>query len=107
MDALAVENSDLTSSEIDSIIRKEQQGIQDQMSKNAASSDAKTCKKREITLSKIYSSMAALELDNNREDILFDTRYDSSGKRIVKNGDYEAKMGEKKVQKNKAVTNTL
>jgi hypothetical protein len=94
MDALAVENSDLTSSEIDSIIRKEQQGIQDQMSKNAASSDAKTCKKREITLSKIYSSMAALELDNNREDILFDTRYDSSGKRIVKNGDYAALRSE-------------
>ena len=90
MDALAVENSDLTSSEIDSIIRKEQQGIQDQMSKNAGSSDAKTCKKREITLSKIYSSMAALEVDNNREDILFDTRYDSSGKRVVKNGEYAA-----------------
>jgi hypothetical protein len=90
MDALAVENSDLTSSEIDSIIRKEQKGIQDQMSKNAASSDAKTCKKREITLSKIYSSMAALEVDNNREDILFDARYDPSGKRIVKNGDYAA-----------------
>jgi len=89
-DALAVENSDLTSSEIDSIIRKEQQGIQDQMSKNAASSDAKTCKKREITLSKIYSSMAALEVDNNREDILFDARYDPSGKRVVKNGDYAA-----------------
>lgn len=90
MDALAVENSDLTSSEIDSIIRKEQQGIQDQMSKNAGSSDAKTCKKREITLSKIYYSMAALEVDNNREDILFDTRYDSSGKRVVKNGEYAA-----------------
>jgi hypothetical protein len=92
MDALAVENSDLTSSEIDSIIRREQQDIADHLSKNAASSsDAKTCKKREIILSKVYSSTAALELDNNGEgDVLFDARYDSSGKRLVKNGDYAA-----------------
>lgn len=90
MDALAVENSDLTSSEIDSIIRREQEDIQEQMSKNTSSSDAKTCKKREITLSKVYSSKAALELDNNKGDVLFDARYDPSGKRIIKNGDYAA-----------------
>ena len=91
MDALAVENSDLTSSEIDSIIRREQQDIADHLSKNTSSSDAKTCKKREIILSKVYSSAAALELDNNGgDDVLFDARYDSSGKRLVKNGDYAA-----------------
>ena len=90
MDALAVENSDLTSSEIDSIIRREQEDVQEQLSKNASSSDAKTCKKREITLSKVYSSSAALEVDNNRGDILFDARYDPSGKRFVKDGDYAA-----------------
>ena len=90
MDALAVENSDLTSSEIDSIIRREQQDIAEHLSKNASSSDAKTCKKREITLSKIYSSVAALDLDNNKGDVLFDARYDSSGKRFVKDGDYAA-----------------
>lgn len=92
MDALAVENSDLTSSDIDSIIRREQEEIADHLSKNASSSDAKTCKKREIILSKVYSSVAALEIDNNRgnEDVLFDMRYDSSGKRPVKDGDYAA-----------------
>ena len=91
MDALAVENSDLTSSEIDSIIRREQQDISEHLSKNTSSSDAKTCKKREITLSKIYSSSAALELDNNKgDDVLFDARYDPSGKRVVKDGDYAA-----------------
>lgn len=90
MDALAVENSDLTSSEVDSIIRKEQQDIAEHFSKNTSSSDAKTCKKREITLSKIYSSSPALELDNNKVDILFDARYDPSGKRVVKDGDYAA-----------------
>jgi hypothetical protein len=91
MDALAVENSDLTSSEIDSIIRREQQDIQEQLSKNASLADAKTCKKREITLSKVYSSSAALELDNNKgDDVLFDARYDTSGKRVVKDGDYAA-----------------
>lgn len=94
MDALAVENSDLTSSEIDAIIRREQQNIQDRLSKNEGSSDAKTCKKREIILSKIYSSTAALEIDNNKSDILFDTRYDSSGKRFVKDGDYAALKSE-------------
>lgn len=94
MDALAVENSDLTSSEIDSIIRREQQDIAEHLSKNASSSDAKTCKKREITLSKIYSSVAALDLDNNKGDVLFDVRYDSSGKRFVKNGDYAALKSE-------------
>jgi hypothetical protein len=88
MDALAVENSDLTSSEIDSIIRREQADIQEQLSKNTSSSDAKTCKKREITLSKVYSSNAALEIDNNKEDVLFDARYDPSGRRFVKDGDY-------------------
>ena len=88
MDALAVENSDLTSSEIDSIIRREQQDIAERLSKNTSSSDAKTCKKREITLSKVYSSGAALELDNNKGNISFDARYDPSGKRIVKDGDY-------------------
>jgi hypothetical protein len=91
MDALAVENSDLTSSEIDSIIRREQEDIAEHLSKNASSSDAKTCKKREITLSKIYSSVAALDLDNNKGDVvLFDARYDSSGSRFVKDGDYAA-----------------
>jgi uncharacterized membrane protein YgcG len=96
MDALAVENSDLTSSEIDSIIRKEQGDIADHLSKNASSSDAKTCKKREIILSKVYSSFAELEIDNNREngDVLFDMRYDSSGKRHVKDGDYAALKSE-------------
>ena len=94
MDALAVENSDLTSSEIDSIIRREQQHIQDRLSKNEGSSDAKTCKKREIVLSKIYSSTAALDIDNNKGDILFDIRYDSSGKRFVKDGDYAALKSE-------------
>jgi hypothetical protein len=90
MDALAVENSDLTSSEIDSIIRREQEDIVKDLSKNTSSSDAKTCKKREIILSKIYSSFAALEIDNNKGDVLFDARYDSSGKRLVKDGDYAA-----------------
>ena len=90
MDALAVENSDLTSSEIDSIIRREQEDIQEQLSKNSSSSDAKTCKKREITISKVYSSSAELELDNNKGDVLFDARYDPSGKRVVKDGDYAA-----------------
>jgi hypothetical protein len=94
MDALAVENSDLTSSEIDSIIRREQQDIAEHLSKNASSSDAKTCKKREITLSKIYSSVAALDLDNNKGDVLFDARYDSSGSRFVKDGDYAALKGD-------------
>jgi hypothetical protein len=94
MDALAVENSDLTSSEIDSIIRREQQDIAEHLSKNASSSDAKTCKKREITLSKIYSSVAALDLDNNKGDVLFDARYDSSGSRFVKDGDYAALKSE-------------
>lgn len=95
MDALAVENSDLTSSEIDSIIRREQQDISEHLSKNTSSSDAKTCKKREITLSKIYSSSAALELDNNKgDDVLFDARYDPSGKRVVKDGDYAALKSE-------------
>jgi hypothetical protein len=95
MDALAVENSDLTSSEIDSIIRREQQDITEHLSKTASSADAKTCKKREITLSKIYSSTAALELDNDKGDVLFDARYDPSGKRVVKDGDYAAlKMSE-------------
>jgi hypothetical protein len=93
-DALAVENSDLTSSEIDSIIRREQQDIAEHLSKNASSSDAKTCKKREITLSKIYSSVAALDLDNNKGDVLFDARYDSSGRRFVKDGDYAALKGD-------------
>ena len=90
MDALAVENSDLTSSEIDSIIRREQQDIAEHLSKNTSSSDAKTCKKREITLSKVYSSSAELEIDNNKGDVLFDARYDPSGKRIIKDGDYAA-----------------
>ena len=94
MDALAVENSDLTSSEIDSIIRRQQEDIQEQMSKNTSSSDAKTCKKREITLSKVYFSSAALELDNNKGDVLFDARYDPSGKRVVKDGDYAALRSE-------------
>ena len=94
MDALAVENSDLTSSEIDSIIRREQQDIAEHLSKNASSSDAKTCKKREITLSKIYSSVAVLDLDNNKGDVLFDARYDSSGRRVVKDGDYAALKGD-------------
>ena len=84
MDALAVENSDLTSSEIDNIIRREQQDIAEHLSKKTSSSDAKTCKKREITLSKVYSSSAELELDNNKGDVLFDARYDSSGKQLVK-----------------------
>jgi hypothetical protein len=98
MDALAVENSDLTSSEIDSIIRREQQDISEHLSKNTSSSDAKTCKKREITLSKIYSSSAALELDNNKgDDVLFDARYDPSGKRVVKDGDYAALKSEGEV----------
>jgi len=90
MDALAIENSDLTSSEIDSIIRREQQDISEHLSKNTSSSDAKTCKKREFTLSKVYSSSAALELDNNKGDVLFDACYDPSGKRFVKDGDYAA-----------------
>jgi hypothetical protein len=90
MDALAVENSDLTSSEIDGIIRRKQQDISEHLSKNASSSDAKTCKKREIILSKIYSSSTALELDNNKGDVLFDARYDPSGKQVVKDGDYAA-----------------
>ena len=43
MDALAVENSDLTSSEIDGIIRREEQDLKEQMSKDASSPDAKMC----------------------------------------------------------------
>lgn len=47
-------------------------------------------------MSKVYSSFAELEIDNNREngDVLFDMRYDSSGKRHVKDGDYAALKSE-------------
>ena len=90
MDALAVENSDLTSSEIDGIIRREEQDLKERMSKDESSSDAKTCKKREITLSKVYSSAALLEKDNDDKDLLFDSRYDPTDKRVVKDGDYAA-----------------
>ena len=35
--------------------------------------------------------MGELELDSGKtEDVLFDSKYDSTGKRIVKNGDYAA-----------------
>jgi len=90
MDALAVENSDLTSSEIDGIIRREEQDLKEQMSKDASSPDAKTCDKLEITLSKVYSSLALLEKDNGNKELLFDSRYDPTGKRVVKDGDYAA-----------------
>lgn len=90
MDALAVENSDLTSSEIDGIIRREEQDLKEQMSKDASSPDAKTCDKLEITLSKVYSSIALLEKDNGNKALLFDSRYDPTEKRVVKDGDYAA-----------------
>lgn len=47
--------------------------------------------KREINLSRVYLSMGALEVDNGKSgDVLFDSKYDSTGKRVVKDGDYAA-----------------
>ena len=91
MDTMAVENSDLTSSEMDSILRREQQDLKEQMMKESSGADSKTCKKREINLSRVYLSMGALEVENGKSaDILFDSKYDSTGKRVVKDGDYAA-----------------
>jgi hypothetical protein len=91
MDVMAVENSDLTSSEVDSIVRREQQDLKEKMMKESSGADSKTCKKREINLSRVYLSMGALEVDNGKSaDILFDSKYDSTGKRVVKDGDYAA-----------------
>ena len=91
MDVMAVENSDLTSSEMDSILRREQQDLKEQMQKESSGADSKTCKKREINLSRVYLSLGALEIDNGKStDILFDSKYDSTEKRIVKDGDYAA-----------------
>jgi len=91
MDVMAIENSDLTSSEVDSIVRREQQDLKKQMLKESSGADSKTCKKREINLSRVYLSLSALEVDNGKSaDVLFDSKYDSTGKRIVKNGDYAA-----------------
>ena len=91
MDTMAVENSDLTSSEVDSIVRREQQDLKEKMTKESSGADSKTCKKREINLSRVYLSMGALEVDNGKSaDILFDSKYDSTGKRVVKDGDYAA-----------------
>jgi len=91
MDTMAVENSDLTSSEMDSILRREQQDLKEQMQKESSGADSKTCKKREIHLSRVYDSMGALEVDNGKSaDILFDSKYDSTEKRVVKDGDYAA-----------------
>ena len=91
MDVMAIENSDLTSSEVDSIVRREQQDLKEQMLKESSGADSKTCKKREINLSRVYLSMGALEVDNGKSaDVLFDSKYDSTGKRVVKDGDYAA-----------------
>jgi hypothetical protein len=91
MDVMAVENSDLTSSEMDSILKREQQDLKEKMMKDSSGADSKTCKKREINLSRVYLSPGELELDSGKPgDILFDSKYDSSGKRIVKDGDYAA-----------------
>ena len=49
-----------------------------------------SCKKRKRVLSRVYSSTRALEADNNKSSILFDLKYDSSGKRKIVNGDYAA-----------------
>ncbi len=91
MDVMAIENSDLTSSEVDSIVRREQRDLKEQMLKESSGADSKTCKKREINLSRVYLSMGALEVDNGKSaDVLFDSKYDSTGKRVVKDGDYAA-----------------
>jgi hypothetical protein len=91
MDVMAVENSDLTSSEMDTILKREQQGLKEQMQKELSGADSKTCKKREIRLSRVYSSLGALEIDNGKSgDIVYDSKYDSTGKRVVKDGDYAA-----------------
>jgi hypothetical protein len=91
MDVMAVENSDLTSSEMDTILKREQEGLKEQMQKELSGADSKTCKKREIRLSRVYSSLGALEIDNGKPgDVMFDSKYDSTGKRVVKDGDYAA-----------------
>ena len=91
MDVMAVENSDLTSSEMDSILKREQKDLKEKMMKESSGSDSKSCKKREINLSRVYLSLGELELDNGKlGDILFDSKYDSTGKRVVKDGDYAA-----------------
>ena len=91
MDVMAVENSDLTSSEMDSILKREQKDLKEKMMKESSGADSKTCKKREISLSRVYTSPGDLELDSGKpEDILFDSKYDSTGKRVVKDGDYAA-----------------
>jgi hypothetical protein len=91
MDVMAIENSDLTSSEIDSILKREQKDLKEKMMKESSGADSKSCKKREINLSRVYTSPGELELDSGKpEDILFDSKYDSTGKRVVKDGDYAA-----------------
>jgi hypothetical protein len=91
MDAMAIENSDLTSSEIDSILKREQKDLKEKMMKESSGADSKSCKKREINLSRVYTSVGELELDGGKPaDILFDSKYDSTGKRFVKDGDYAA-----------------
>jgi hypothetical protein len=91
MDVMAVENSDLTSSEMDTILKREQKDLKEKMMKDSSGSDSKTCKKREINLSRVYLSPGELELDSGKPgDVLFDSKYDSTGKRIVKDGDYAA-----------------
>ena len=91
MDVMAVENSDLTSSEMDSILKREQKDLKEKMMKESSGADSKSCKKREINLSRVYTSPGELELDSGKPgDILFDSKYDSTGKRVVKDGDYAA-----------------
>ena len=91
MDVMAIENSDLTSSEMDSILKREQKDLKEKMMKESSGADSKTCKKREINLSRVYTSLDVLKLDSGKpEDVLFDSKYDSTGKRIVKDGDYAA-----------------
>lgn len=57
---------------------------------NPDSDSDSSCKKRKRVLSRVYSSTRALEADNNKSSILFDLKYDSSGKRKIVNGDYAA-----------------
>ena len=91
MDVMAIENSDLTSSEMDSILKREQKDLKEKMMKESSGADSKSCKKREINLSRVYLSLGELELDSGKSgDVLFDSKYDSTGKRIVKDGDYAA-----------------
>jgi hypothetical protein len=91
MDVMAIENSDLTSSEMDSILKREQKDLKEKMMKESSGADSKSCKKREINLSRVYTSPGELELDGGKPaDILFDSKYDSTGKRVVKDGDYAA-----------------